>query len=371
MSAYLASGGLIGLGLLLLIAGGDLLVRGASELAAVARISPVVIGLTVVAFGTSAPELAVSIQAALTGSSTLALGNVVGSNIVNVLLILGFSALVAPLVVASRLVRIDVPLLVVASFLILLLGIDGRIGRFDGMLLFAILLVYIVWSIRQGRRESAQVVEEFESLAPRPRRAGPAVVIRDVAMIVGGLIVLTLGARWLVAGGVDVARALGVREMLIGLTIIAIGTSLPELVTSVVASVRGERDIAVGNVVGSNIFNILAVLGLSSIVAPQGIDVPAVALRLDIPVMTAVAVACLPVFFTGWTIARWEGAVFVGYYVAYTAYLLLDAMHGQVNRTFTVILLGFVLPLTVITLAIGVFRFSRRLARQSDAASGK
>jgi len=356
-------------GLACLIAGGELLVRGASALAAAVRISPLVIGLTVVAFGTSAPELAVSVQAAVVGQADLALGNVVGSNIANVLLILGLSALVAPLVVSSQLIRFDVPLMIVVSLLTLVLAWDGVVGRVDGCILFAGLLGYIVWSIRLGRSESKGVVSELTAQTPVPTRPTLLRVVCQLAFVLFGLSLLIAGSRWLVSGSVDIARFFRVQELIIGLTVVAVGTSLPELVTSIVAAVRGQRDIAVGNVVGSNLFNLLGVLGLSGIVAPEGIGVSSEALRSDIPVMIAAAVACLPIFFTGNLIARWEGGLLFGYYIAYTTYLALAAMQAGITRTFGVIMLAFVIPLTAVTLAVGVIRsFRERSVGSSRSA---
>ncbi len=348
------------LGLAALIAGGELLVRGASKLAALARISPLVIGLTVVAFGTSAPELAVSVQSAFAGQPDLALGNVVGSNIFNVLFILGLSAMIVPLAVASRLVRWDVPLMIAASAMMLLFGLDGRMGRVDGIILFACLVGYLIWLLRESRREQTEVKEEFAKELGPPKKTGAGQVVLNLGFVIGGLVLLAYGARWLVDGATGIAVSFGVSQLVIGLTIVAAGTSLPEVVTSVIAAIRGERDIAVGNIVGSNLFNILCVLGLSSIVAPDGIPVQAAALRFDIPIMIAVAVACLPILFTDHLIARWEGAVFFGYYVAYTAYIVLDATGSGLTRTFGVIMVGFVIPLTAITILISVVRAIRR-----------
>ena len=342
-----------------LVGGAELLVRGASRLAIAAGISPLVVGLTVVAFGTSAPELAVTVSSAYAGQADVALGNVVGSNIFNVLFILGLSALIAPLVVAQQLVRMDVPLMIGASVLALLLGLDGRIGRLDGLLLFAGIVAYTFFLIRQSRRETASVRVEYEEAfggEARERSSWPL----NVGLIAAGLGLLVLGSRWLVDAAVTTAQALGVSELVIGLTIVAAGTSLPEVATSVLASLRGERDIAVGNVVGSNLFNLLAVLGLGSLVAPDGVPVPPGALSFDIPVMIAVAVATLPVFFTGYTIARWEGAVFLGYYVAYAVYLVLDATEHHALDEFGAAMAWFVLPLTALTLVIGVVRAVRR-----------
>lgn len=342
----------------LLIGGAELLVRGSSRLAIAAGVSPLVVGLTVVAFGTSSPELAVTVSSALAGEADMALGNVVGSNIFNVLFVLGLSAVIAPLVVAQQLVRLDVPVMIGASVLALLLGLDGQIGRIDGVVLFSGVVVYVLFLIRQSRREAAVVQGGYDK-AFREGTWSRASAVIDIVLILAGLGLLVVGAGWLVEAAVTTATALGVSELVIGLTVVAAGTSLPEVATSVLASVRGERDIAVGNAVGSSIFNLLAVLGLGSIVAPAGIDVPAGALTFDIPVMIAVAIAALPIFFTGYSIARWEGAVFLGYYVAYTTYLVLDATQHDVLNEFGIAMTWFVLPLTALTLLLVVLRTIR------------
>ncbi len=346
-------------GLATLVVGGELLVRGASRIAALAGVSPLVIGLTVVAFGTSSPELAVSLKASLGGQTDIAIGNVVGSNIFNVLFILGLSALVTPLVVSSQLIRVDVPIMILVSVALLVLGLDGRIGRIDGIGLFLGLICYVGWSLRQSRKEAAAVQRESEQGSTETPKGISAQMVLQIGLILVGLLLLTLGARWLVHGSVTIAQVLGMSELLIGLTIIAAGTSLPEVAASILASIKGERDIAVGNVVGSNIFNIMCVLGLSAAVAPNGIEVSPTALHLDIPVMIAVSVACLPIFFTGHVIARWEGGLFFAYYCMYTASLILAATNEYASRTFGGIMLGFVIPLTVITLIISVVRSAK------------
>jgi cation:H+ antiporter len=353
------------IGIALLIWGADLLVRGASHLAAAAGVSPLVIGLTVVALGTSSPELAVSIQSVLAGQPDLTLGNVVGSNIANVLLILGLAALVAPLLVAPQLLRREVPLMIAASGLTWLLASDGAIGRLDGMFLLLIFAGFIgasVWLTRHPGPASAAVV------AGSPAQRGS--LWSNLGMALGGLIMLIIGAQWLVDGAVTVARAFGVSELLIGLTIVAVGTSLPEIATSILASLRGERDIAVGNVVGSNILNLVAVLGLTALISPLPLTVPAQALAFDIPVMTAAALACLPIFFSGKIIARWEGAVFLGYYIAYTVYLILAATGNSALGTFSDAMLYFVIPLTVLTLAVVVAQALRRDRRLAAEVKG-
>jgi len=337
---------LLAIGLVLLTVGAESLVRGAAGIAARLGIPPLIVGLTVVAFGTSAPELAVSVAAAWSGQGDIALGNVVGSNIFNVLCILGISALIVPLAITSQLIRVDVPLMIGASMLTLLFALDGHIGRSDGAILFAGLLFYIGFQIRQGMRE-----RRFAN-GGQPSAGASARWWLDPLLVLGGLVVLVLGSRLLVTSAVAIAQAMGVSELVIGLTIVAAGTSLPEVATSVIASLRGERDIAVGNVVGSNVFNLLGVLGLASLVSPSGIGVADQALRFDLPLMLAVAVACLPIFFTGREIARWEGGLFCAYYIAYTLYLVLAALQHAALGAYSSAMLWFILPLTAVTLAV-------------------
>lgn len=337
-------------GLALLVLGAELLVRGASKLALSVGISPLVVGLTVVAFGTGSPEMAVSIQAAVSGRNDLAVGNVVGSNIINVLFILGASALISRLVVARQLVRQEVPIMIGVSLLLLLLCMDARVSLMDGALLVALLLGYTMFVIVQSRRELKAEAGAFEAGSDGSGWDGHWPM--QVLLVVGGLGLLVLGANWLVDATVAIAKGLGVSELVIGLTILAAGTSLPEVATSILAAIRGQRDIAVGNVVGSNIFNILGVLGISAVAAPQGLAVAPAMIVFDIPVMIAVAVACLPVFFTGHLIARWEGALFVAVYAAYTVYLILAARQHDALDTFGAAMAFVVLPLVSLTLAI-------------------
>jgi cation:H+ antiporter len=359
------------LGLAALVAGGELLVRGASALAALLGLSPLVIGLTVVAFGTSAPELAVSIQAGLAGNGDIAVGNVVGSNIFNVLFILGAAALVAPLLVGAQVVRREVPIMIGLSLLFMALALDGSIGLLDGAILTTLLLSYIAWSVISSRRETAAIqaeyAQEFSEAKLAPQRS-PRSVIIDLALIVGGLTLLIVGSDWLVDSAVSIATSLGVSSVIIGLTIVAAGTSLPEVVTSIVATLKNERDIAIGNVVGSNIFNIAGILGISSLFTPGGLNVPPAIVTFDLPVMIAVAVATLPIFWTGFTIARWEGLLFLGYYVAYTTYLVLGAVQHDALPFFSSTMAWFVLPLTAVTLGVIVLQSLRRGNRPQATA---
>ncbi|MBF6623690.1 MAG: calcium/sodium antiporter [Pseudomonas stutzeri] len=340
-------------GLVLLVAGAEVLVRGAAKLAAQFGIPPLVIGLTVVAFGTSAPETAVSVQAAINGSGDLAIGNVIGSNIANVLLILGLTALVAPLIVSRQLIRLDVPIMIGASLVTYALAWDGSLSRLDGALLFAAVVAYTLFLVISSRREkAAEADDEFAKEFGLDEPAKPYAGLINAGLVIAGLVLLVLGSNFLVEGAVELARALGLSELVIGLTVIAIGTSLPELATSILAAIRGERDIAVGNIVGSNIFNLLCVLGLASLVSPQAIAVSANALAFDFPVMIAVAVACLPIFFAGYTINRWEGLLFIAYYIAYTLYLVMSSTGRPFAETFGDAILGYALPLTAITLIV-------------------
>ena len=350
--------GLLAVGLVVLTVGAELLVRGSAGMATRLGVPPVVVGLTVVAFGTSSPELAASVQAALGGQPDLAVGNVVGSNIFNVLVILGLSAVVAPLLVQRRLLRLDVPLMVAASLVVLPLAMDGRIGRLEGVLLVASVAVYTTWLVLGSRREPAAVEAEFSAAVPAPgsgmSRAGALTV--NGLQAIAGLAGLVLGARWLVAGAVGIARGFGVSDLVIGLTLVAGGTSLPELATSVVAALRGQRDIAVGNVVGSNLFNLLAVLGTAAAISPAGLTVPRQVMGGDLLVMVAAALACLPVFFTGGVISRWEGGALLAGFVAYVGWLVLEATGRVLPLALSRTLAWIVLPTVVVVLAVSVWR---------------
>jgi cation:H+ antiporter len=349
-------------GLVLLIVGADLLVRGASRLSLSLGIAPLVVGLTVVAFGTSAPELAVSVKGALDGQTDIALGNVVGSNILNVLFILGLSALVAPLIVDRQLIRQEVPILIGLSALVGWMALDLRISFGEGALLVSVMVGYTLLLYFQGR--NAPAAEVADDLLP----AAPGLLSKlwmQLLLVAVGLGMLVLGSRWLVDSATVFATALGVSPLVIGLTIVSLGTSLPEVATSVIAALRGEREIAVGNVLGSNIFNLVCVLGISSMVSGTGLTVPPSLLAFDLPVMIAVAVALLPVLFTGHLIARWEGAVFLGYYVAYTTYLVLYAQEHDALDEYSLVMRTVVIPLTVITLAVVFVRELRRRRLQN------
>jgi cation:H+ antiporter len=342
------------LGLVALVIGAELLVRGASRLAVSFGVSPLVVGLTVVAFGTSAPEMAVSVGSALAGSADLAIGNVVGSNIANVLLILGISALITPLLVDEQIIRQEIPIMIGASALLVVMALDGRIGLVESSMLFALVIAYTVFLVVQSRRASKAVQDEFETGIPTSTWDSHWGV--QIGLIAAGLVLLVVGADWLVDAAVAFARAFGVSDLVIGLTVVAVGTSMPEIATSIIAAIRGQRDIAVGNVVGSNVFNILAVLGAAGIASGTGLPVSEAARNFDLWVMLAVAFACLPIMITGREIARWEGGVFLAYYAAYTAWLVLQAQQHDSLPAFSGIMLGYVMPITVITIVVSIVR---------------
>ena len=338
-------------GLIALVAGAEAMVRGASKLALTLGISPLVVGLTIVAFGTSAPELAVAVGASFEGRTDIAMGNVVGSNIFNVLFVLGLSALISPLVVHAQIIRQEVPIMIGASLLLLAFSLDGRIGHSDAAMLAALLIAYTVFLIVQSRRAS-QATQDTYDAEHQPPGGWDRHWAVQLLLVGAGLGLLVLGADWLVSAATAFARELGVSDVVIGLTIVAMGTSMPEVATSVMASLRGERDIAVGNVVGSSTFNLLGCIGAAGLAAPDGLPVASSLLNFDIWVMVATALACLPVFLSGREIARWEGGVFLAYYAAYTGYLIMSAQHHEALPTFSAVMLGFVVPLTVVTLVV-------------------
>ncbi len=343
------------LGLGALVAGAEALVRGASKLALSLGISPLVVGLTIVAMGTSSPEVAVSVGAALNGNTDIAVGNVVGSNVFNVLFILGASALITPLVVHAQIIRQEVPIMIGASVILLVMVLDRNLGRWESGLLLALLVAYTVFLIRQSRAETAEIRDEYDGAVRRDGGWDRHWAVQ-VLLIAGGLGLLVLGSNWLVDAAVAFARAMGVSDLVIGLTIIAAGTSMPEVATSITAAVRGERDIAVGNVIGSNTFNLLGCLGLSGVVSANGLGIAPAVLNFDLWVMLAVAFACLPVFLLRNEIGRRRGLMFLAFYAAYVAYLILGAQQHDALDEFSTVMLSFVLPITIVTLVAMVIR---------------
>jgi cation:H+ antiporter len=365
-------------GFVLLVLGGEALVRGAASLGKTVGLSSLIIGLTIVAFATSAPELAVSVGAALTGSPGLAVGNVVGSNIANILFVMGLTAAFGALLVKVQLIKADIPIMIGFSILALLLAFDGGISLLDGVILLSLLLVYLVGTIWYARRRKTQgddpqlgvegiLDQGAGKLASSLRATRLRSTTVDIILISLGVIMLVIGAQFLVSSATTIAAALGVSDLIIGLTVVAVGTSLPELATSVIAAVRGERDMAVGNLVGSNIFNIGAVLGLTSIVSPTGIDVDPAAVNFDLPVMVAVALVLLPLAFTGQSIGRWEGFVLAGMYLAYVTYLVLAAADHDALGPFSAAMFWFVVPVTALwVLTLAAYELGLHMRKRAD-----
>lgn len=313
-------------GLALLIVGAELVIRGAARLALSAGVKPLVLGITVVAVGTSAPELAIGITASLQGSGALAVGNIAGTNLFNVLFILGLSAVVKPLPMHLETLKLVLPAGIIAALAMLVMGWDGVLSRLDGALFVGAAVLYTIFLVFSGRREALSVKGEFQEVYGAndlfTRYFGGRVWVTNTALLAAGLAVSVWGAHWLVIGAVDIARTVGMSEALIGLTIVAVGTSAPELVTTVVATLHDDRDVAVGNILGSSTYNILAILGLTCLLTPNGVPVDRELIVIDVPLMLAVAVLCVPVFITGRSVSRTEGALFVTMYFVYFGWLL-------------------------------------------------
>ncbi|MHA7221217.1 calcium/sodium antiporter [Arthrobacter sp. RHLT1-20] len=314
---------LIVVGLAALIAGAELVLRAGTRLAARLGVSPLVIGLTVVSISTSTPELAVGVDAVWVGAGDLAVGNIAGTNLVNLLLILGLSALLRPLTLHGQILRFDLPMMALAAISVLLMTLDRTLSRTDGVLLVAIALIYTAVILRVSRQESASVRAEYEAEYAPPPRPSPKGRLVDTVLLVAGIAVVVVGAHGLVGGSVDLAHQLGVSDALIGLTIVSIGTSAPELVTTLIATARNERDVAIGNLIGSSVYNIALILGVTTLTAPDGITVSEQLVQVDLPLMTAAVLLCIPVFLSGRRVHRFEGGLFVVLDLGYLVWLLM------------------------------------------------
>ena len=335
------------IGLVALVGGAELLVRSVSKLAVQFGISKLIIGLTVVAFGTSGPELAVSVQAGIDGQTDLMLGNIVGSNISNIFFILGIASLILPLKVNAKLIRVDVPLMIGITVLLYIFAYNGTVSVWECLVLVFLFCLYMLYLIRENKSPDLPVDEHA------PEKSSRTISILGT---IAGFAFLLLGARWLVQSAVIFAEMMGVSQLIIGLTIVSFGTSLPEVVTSVVAALKGERDIAVGSVIGSNISNILVVLGIAGLFVPEGIPVQNALLRFDLLIVIAASIACLPIFFTGHKISRWEGALFFGLYISYITYLFLASAEHAALEMFSGAMMFFVIPVVAITILVVAFR---------------
>jgi len=305
-------------GLVALVVGAELLVGAGARLAARFGVRPIIVGLTVVALGTSIPELAVGIDAALSGSPELAIGNIVGTNLVNILLILGLSAALVPVAFDRATLRYDVPAMTASALALYLLSVNGTLTRLEGVLLLLGGLIYLAVRAWASLGEDAGTPEPESG----PPGTGPGIP-RMTLQLLAGIVVVVVGAELLVDGAVSSARSLGVSDAVIGLTVVAVGTSAPELVTTVVTTIRGNREIAIGNLIGSSVFNITIILGLTVMVAPHGVPVPEGVLAADLILLAVVGLAAVPAMVSGRRMSRVEGGLFVGVYVVYLGWLLL------------------------------------------------
>lgn len=303
------------IGLLGLYFGGEWLVKGASRLAASFGVSPLIIGLTIVAAGTSSPELIVNVSAALRGNTDIALGNVVGSNIANIGLILGVGGLIAPMVVGATVIRREIPIMIVVSVLLYAMAFDNHIGHVDGIILAVGFVVFVGTLIYlETRNKADRALHDFQELEEELHTGNRW---RELGWIVAGIVLLSGGAQFMVEGATTIAREVGVSELVIGLTLVALGTSLPELATTIVSAMRKQTDILVGNIIGSNIFNILLILGVTGAIKP--VPVEDISLQLDFPMMLALSLILLPFTFNR-KLVRWEAAVFI---ISYALYIIL------------------------------------------------
>lgn len=338
----------------MLIAGAELLVRAAVRLSARLHVRPLIMGLSIVAFGSSAPQMAISLQATLADNTDIAVGSVIGSSIFNILVTLGLSALIIPLRVSRQLVRLDIPLMIGASLLVFILAYNERLTPSDGVILLAALVLYLLLLLRQSRHSARH------HLPPPAGQRGSAPRFSSMLMVLIGLGLLVFAGHLLLGAAVTVADDLGLSERVMGLTVIAVSTSLPQLATSLLAALRGQRDIAVGNVIGSNLFNLLGVLGFTALVAPTPLSVSPNALDFDLPVLLGVAVLCLPVFYSGYRVTRAEGLLFLGLYLAYGLHVVSFTTGMPLAGKLEHLMLFFVLPALVAFLLFSSLRAWRR-----------
>ena len=338
-----------------MILGAELLVRSALRVAASLHVRPLIIGLSLVAFGSSAPQLTVSLQAAYTGAPDVAVGSVIGSNIFNILVTLGLAALIIPLRVSRQLVRLDIPLMIGASLLVYLLALNEVLGAWEGILLLLGLVAYLAILWRQSRHHAR--IHPAPGHQPDNRLGFWLGTLLLTAL---GLGLLSLAGHLLLEAAVEVAVDLGLSERIIGLTVVAVCTSLPELATSLIAAVRGEREMAVGNVIGSNLFNLLAVLGLTAVLAPEPLSISPNALDFDLPVMLGVAALTLPVFYSGYRVTRAEGLVFLCLYLAYGLHVVAFTTGMPLANRLEQLMLFYILPALGAVLLFTTLRAWRR-----------
>lgn len=341
------------LGLIALIGGAEILVKAVTRLASAIGISKLIIGLTVVAFGTSAPELAISIQAGVNGQTDLMLGNIIGSNISNTLLILGLVALFIPLKVNKWLIKSDLPIMIGITVIVFLFSLNGMITFWECLTLSGLLLIYLLYLARQGNPGSDETIT-------KPKRK-PGSLLLYLLLCVLGFTLLITGAQWMIDSAIIFAEMIGVSELIIGLTVVAIGTSLPEIVVVLIAAIKKERDIAIGSVIGSNILNLLAVLGVSGLFIEGAIPVQDVLTRFDIPLLILISILCIPLFYTGYRISRWEGGILLFFYGSYLYYLYLSGIAHPFLEPFTYWMTHWIIPiLLLVIIIVTIFEWKKR-----------
>lgn len=352
-------------GLLALIAGAELFLKAVDHFGLKWGISPLIMGLTVVAFATGAPELAISIKAAASGSADLVLGNIVGSNIANILLILGITSLIAPINITRRIIKVDVPIVIAVSVLLFILAFDGKLTTLDGVILLAGFFAYSAYTyihIQRSKEDETEQIFEYEKSIDELAK-GSWFYIKNGGMLLIGLAFIVAGSNWMVDSAVTIATVLGLSELVIGLTIVSIGTSLPEVATSLSAARKGNADIAVANVLGSNLYNVLLTLGLTLIIAPNVLDVSMDAINLDIPFMIAVSIACIPIFVAGFNLTRADGAIFLFYYLSYLAYLVLNAVSSSFVPMIQLTMVWVVVPATVVYMIWRIYIYRKQILK--------
>ncbi len=353
------------LGLVGLIAGAELFLKAVDHFGLKWGVAPLIMGLTVVAFATGAPELAISVKAAFSGSADLVLGNIIGSNIANILLILGITAVISPLNITRRVVSIDVPIVIVASAAVYLMALDGGLTTVDGIILLAGFVAYSIFTFYQIKKNSGdgEVEEVFQyEMSIDDLEKGPIFYAKNVGLLLVGLVLIVLGSNWMVDSAVTIARILGLSELVIGLTIVSIGTSLPEVATSLSAARKGKADIAVANVMGSNLYNMLLTLGLTLVIAPNILEVSENAISLDLPFMVAVSIACIPIFIAGFNLTRMDGSIFLFYYITYLSYLVFDALGSAIVEPMQTIMTFAVIPATIIYMIWRIIEYRKSIS---------
>ena len=348
--------GLVIVGLATLLAGGDLLLRGATKVAESFGMTRLMIGLTIVSLGTSAPETAICVDAALQTKPEIALGNIIGSNVANVLLILGLTALVIPIVIDRKIIQREVPVMIGVTFLFLALVSDGHLTRADGVLLLTGMACFLVWQFVSASKEPDSAIQQEDNNEVKPN------FLRSAIFILFGVAMLWFGAGWMVKGATGLAATFGVSELVIGLTIVAIGSSSPEIVTSLLAARRGYPEMAVGSVIGSNIANLLLVSGITAVLSTK-IEVPKDAFEFDIPVMVIASIACLPIFATEHKLVRWEGALFLACFAAFTCFLLFRPRISQIFPVGSQIVWPIATPLILATVVVVSYRLLKKRSR--------